>query len=250
MAPDVLDLAHDRRGTGPLLVLIHGITEDRRSWDPLTNDLAHDHTVLRVDLRGHGESPAGESYGLADYAADIKPLVGDKVPLLVGHSLGGTVATAYAAAFETRGVVNVDQSLDLASLQGQLTQVEPALRGDGFGDVITALFDGMRGRLGDEEFARLSELRSPRQDVVLGTWSLLLDHSADEVAAAVSATAGAVRVPYLSLFGIDPGPDYAGWLASLIPAATVEVWDGDGHYPHLVEPDRFLAAVRDFEGEL
>ena len=43
---------------------------------------------------------------------------------------------------------------------------------------------------------------------------------------------------------------YAGWLAGLVPTAEVEVWDGDGHYPHLVEPDRFLARLAAFDAAL
>ena len=58
------------------------------------------------------------------------------------------------------------------------------------------------------------------------------------------------RVPYLALHGIDPGPDYGAWLRGVIPTATLEVWDGDGHYPHLVEPARFLDRLRAFESTL
>src|SRR6185312_3138259 len=110
-------LAHDQQGDGPLLVLVHGITENRHSWDPLTDDLARDHRVLRVDLRGHGESPGGEDYSIAVLADDVAGVVdevdpGGPPPLLVGHSLGGMVLTAYAAAHAVRGAVNVDQSLD------------------------------------------------------------------------------------------------------------------------------------------
>jgi len=53
-------------------------------------------------------------------------------------------------------------------------------------------------------------------------------------------------VRYLSLFGIDPGPDYADWLMSPIAGAVVEVWAEHGHYPHLVDPDRFVARLTDF----
>lgn len=255
-APDAtVPLAHDLSGPddAPLLVLLHGITEDRRAWDPLVPALAADHRVLRVDLRGHGESPRGASYDLGDYAGDVHPLVerlGGGDPLVVGHSLGGTVATAYAAAFPVRAVVNVDQSLDLAGLQAQLLAAAPALRGDGFEGAMYGLFDALRGGLGDPEFARLTDLRDPRQDVVLGTWSLLLDHSADEVAAAVDAMARAVTAPYVTLFGIDPGEGYDAWLRDRIPQARTEVWPGLGHYPHLAEPERFVAFLHDVEAGL
>ena len=58
--------------------------------------------------------------------------------------------------------------------------------------------------------------------------------------------ARAIRCPYLAIHGIDPGPTYAAWLAGLVPSAVVEVWDGVGHYPQLVDPDRFVSRVETF----
>ena len=75
-------------GHGPPLVLVHGITESRRSWDPLIGPLAAGHTVLAVDLRGHGQSGAGERYDLDSMAADVHDVVdalGWGAPVLVGR---------------------------------------------------------------------------------------------------------------------------------------------------------------------
>ena len=88
---------------------------------------------------------------------------------------------------------------------------------------------------------------TPDQDVVLGVWDLVFGAPADELDAVVDSIAGAITGPYLSLHGIDPGPDYDGWLTSRIPSATVEVWSDLGHYPHLIEPDRFVARVVEFD---
>jgi pimeloyl-ACP methyl ester carboxylesterase len=248
-------LAHDLQGDGPLLVLVHGITENRHSWDPLTADLARDHRVLRVDLRGHGESPTGDDYGVATLADDVAAVVAEvdpdgSPPLLVGHSLGGMVVTAYAAGHDVRGAVNVDQSLDLAPLQAGVQAQAENLRGPAFPAVIAALFDSMRGTISDAEWARLNGLRRPDQAVVLAIWSLLLDTTPDELEKAVDGMVAGLTAPYLALDGIDPGPGHAEWLARRIPQAELEVWGGLGHYPHLVEPERFLARVRRFESDL
>src|SRR5680860_1686666 len=75
------------------------------------------------------------------------------------------------------------------------------------------------------ERERLTRLRRPDQDVVLGAWEMIFALSADESDAAVDAAlAGYAErdVRYLSLFGIDPGPDYADWLMSPIAGAVVE----------------------------
>jgi pimeloyl-ACP methyl ester carboxylesterase len=57
-------------------------------------------------------------------------------------------------------------------------------------------------------------------------------------------------VPYLSLHGIDPGPDYAPWLQHLVPTAAIEVWPEMGHYLHLVDPQRFLTRLSEFEAQV
>ena len=76
---DGVEIAYDVTGTGPPVVLVHGITECRRAWDPLVPDLAVDHTVIAVDVRGHGQSARAASYDseamAADVAADRKSVV-------------------------------------------------------------------------------------------------------------------------------------------------------------------------------
>lgn len=105
----------------------------------------------------------------------------------------------------------------------------------------------MAGPLTGSERWRVDHLRRPDQSVVLGIWDVVLSSSVEELDAVVDAVAGAITVPYLSLHGIDPGPDYAAWLTSRIPTATVEVWPDTGHYPHLIAPDRFVERVVAFD---
>jgi pimeloyl-ACP methyl ester carboxylesterase len=250
---DGVEIAYDVAGSGPPLVLVHGITECRRAWDPLVADLARDHTVVTVDARGHGESGPATSYDSGSMAADVAAVVADlglADPLVVGHSMGGIVATAYAAAHRCRAVVNVDQSIALGDLQDLVRSAEPMLRGDDFADVLTALFESLQGALPPDEVARIGALRRPEPAVVLGVWAPLLELSRADLDALVAGVAAQVRVPYLSLHGTDPGADYGAWLVGAIPTATVEVWDGLGHYPHLVEPVRFTDRIRAFESTL
>jgi pimeloyl-ACP methyl ester carboxylesterase len=56
-----------------------------------------------------------------------------------------------------------------------------------------------------------------------------------------------VEVPFLSLHGIAPPTGYETWLRDRIGPAEVEIWDEHGHYPHLVDPQRFLQRVRSFD---
>jgi pimeloyl-ACP methyl ester carboxylesterase len=247
---DGVEIAYEVTGSGPPLVLVHGITQCRQMWDPLVADLATDHTVVAVDMRGHGESSLAPTYdpqAMADDVAAVLAAEGLEDPLLIGHSMGGIVVTAYAAAHPCRGVLNVDQSIALADFQALVRSVEDTLRGPGFDELMSSFIDSLEGPLSEAEAARIGALRRPIQEVVLGVWAPVMELSADELDALVTTLTADVRVPYLAVHGADPGPGYGEWLRRLIPTATVEVWDGDGHYPHLVEPTRFVERLRAFE---
>jgi pimeloyl-ACP methyl ester carboxylesterase len=224
------------------------------------NDLASDHLVVSVDLRGHGESTTGGPYDPVSLASDVHTVVHELAkeaptlerPIVIGHSLGGVVVSAYAAVFGGRGVINIDQSLQLSSFKAMLAGAEPMLRGDtaSFNAFVAGMFSLMDGPLPADERARISNASHPRQDVVLGIWESVLESSVDELDATVDVLAAGIKVPYLALHGIDPGPDYAAWLRARVPTATVEVWADHGHYPHLVDPTRFTQRVRAFEASL
>jgi pimeloyl-ACP methyl ester carboxylesterase len=96
-------LAFDTHGPsdGRTIVLLHGLSDNRRTWDGCVEDLARSHRLLVADLRGHGESPHGGSYRAGDYATDVAELIEAEVggpAIVVGHSLGGLTASALAAA--------------------------------------------------------------------------------------------------------------------------------------------------------
>jgi pimeloyl-ACP methyl ester carboxylesterase len=251
-APDVT-IDYFAAGEGRSLVLVHGITESRRTWDPLVAPLiAAGYRVTAIDLRGHGDSSRTAPYDLATMAGDLAAVLeheGLDDALLVGHSLGGAVVTAYAAGGPCRGVVNVDQPLLLAGFKGTLGELEPQLRGsvDECRGAIAAIFEQMAGPLPDAERWRVDHLRRADQEVVLGVWELVLESSAEELDAMVDGVVGAVTVPYLSLHGIDPGPEYGEWLGARVPTATFEVWPDHGHYPHLVDPRRFVERIVAFD---
>lgn len=70
--------------------------------------------MVSFDLPGHGGSPRRASYRSDEIAAVVHEAVtgaGLDAPVVAGHSLGGVLATLYAAAYPARGVVNVDQPL-------------------------------------------------------------------------------------------------------------------------------------------
>ncbi|PXY32458.1 alpha/beta fold hydrolase [Prauserella muralis] len=93
--------------TGPAdaaatLVLVHGWTQDHRTWDRVLPGLPRDVRVVRYDLRGHGLSdPARPGTATIDHLADdLAELLADRAPggrlVLAGHSMGGMTIMALA----------------------------------------------------------------------------------------------------------------------------------------------------------
>lgn len=243
-ASDGNQVAYDVTGDGQTdLLLVHGITESRRFWDPLLDDLAATYRVIRVDLPGHGESDPVDDYALDRLARDVGAVideVGHGAPLAVGHSLGGYVVSIYGATRPVHSIVNVDQPLALAAFKEQLAAVEEMLRGEGFDMVMAGLFDQLMGPLPGEERSRISGMRTPNQDVVLGIWDPIFTKSAEELDVMVRELLNGITAPYLAIHGTDLGEDYVAWLGSVIPHAEYEVWPDSGHYPHLLDPQRFI----------
>lgn len=81
------------RGEGPAVVLLHGVTLQWDVWSPLLHLLGNDHRVLAWDMRGHGDSHAGdEGVSLGAVATDLVTVLGEldiTDAVIVGHSMGG-----------------------------------------------------------------------------------------------------------------------------------------------------------------
>lgn len=247
-------IAYRDEGAGEPLLLIHGITEDHRAWDVFVPALAATHRVLRLDLPGHGASstlPVYSAFTLGKATAGFVQALDIEPPRVIGHSLGGIVATLLAALAPVRSVFNVDQSLRLGSFIEVVRGIAPRLTGDGFSEAMNEEMDLLGGpALPAQVRDELRRYRVPaRQPVVAGLWLPLLEQDEEQVLASLMPALAGIRAPYLSLHGSDPGAGYGAWLASAIPGAQTEVWEGLGHWLHRVDPARFLARVAAFHGE-
>ena len=85
-------LEHTRTGSGPPIVLLHGIGMDRSVWDPVVPLLATTHEVVAVDLPGFGASAPLEREPSVEALADAVEALGLDRPLVAGNSLGGGIA--------------------------------------------------------------------------------------------------------------------------------------------------------------
>ena len=232
------------------MVFIHGLTSSRQAWTPITDLLSDEFTCVRVDLRGHGETPAAAEYSMASLVGDVRELVGAlglETPALVGNSLGATVAAVYAAAHDARAVVCVDQSLRFGDFAERFVQPRAeALRSERTMEVVVDIDH----ELGLEPYAGIAEMEQrilafPRE-VVLGIWDALLTTPPEQLTATAHMILPRITAPLLSLHGAPTEPGYAEWLTRLVPSAEIEVWDRMGHLLHLVDPERFAVRMRAF----
>ena len=105
-----MTLAFTRRGSGPPLVLLHGIGSARQAWDPVAGRLAESFDVLAVDLPGVGESPPLPPEieplpsVIAAAVAEFLASRGVVAPHVAGNSLGGWVALELAAIRPVRSL--------------------------------------------------------------------------------------------------------------------------------------------------
>jgi pimeloyl-ACP methyl ester carboxylesterase len=239
----------------PPLVLLHGLTFDRSMWRPALDELQRidpGRRVLALDLPGHGASQGWPSYDVESVARGVHRALDAaqlQSPVVVGHSMAGVIATVYAARYPTRGVINVDQPLQVAPFAGLVRSLADKLRGPAF-PAVWQMFEASmhieRLPAAGQELVRSSS--QPRQDLVLAYWREVLDRPASELADMAGVALAALRVagvPYLLVAGEDLESDYREWLTEMLPHVTVTVWPGSGHFPHIAHPGRFAACLAD-----
>ena len=241
-------LTYEIRGEGTPVVLLHGLTFDRTTWRPITERLGDDVQTIAIDLPAHGESPAPPVRldELAERIHDLLGSLGTERPVVVGHSIGGSLALLYAGRFPARGVVCVDQQQDVRAFSALLKQLEPVLRGPGFASAFERFQESMAIDRVPEPFRSLV-YASQRidQDVVVGYWDEVLNTDADALQTRIDEGLATIDVPVLAVFG-RPLPDGAEHGLARIRNLELVEWPGLGHFPHLVEPDRFTERLRDF----
>ena len=255
-------------GTGPLIVLLHGIARTSATWDDVFPFLSPRHTVLAPDLLGHGESakPAGD-YSLGAYANSVRDLLealGYERGTIVGHSLGGGIALQFAYQFyekcERLVLVSsgglgreVHQLLRAAALPGAEV-VLPWLSKAGrqsIGRVVHALGKlGMRASADLEESWRgfISLEDSETRQAFLHTVRGIIDLGGQRVSAhdRLYLAAG---LPTLILWGEkDPliPVRHAHEAHEKIPGSRLEIFPDAGHFPYRDDPRRFAEVLLDF----
>ena len=222
---------------------------DHTHFAPQFEYFRHDHRIVVVDLRGHGQSDKPQQdYTITGFADDLAWLcrqLGLSKPVVVGHSMGGLVALELAAHFAdlTAAIVILDSPV--VPPQWFTEAMQPfveALRTPGYREAIRQFLDQFIGFADDPErkASLMDDLSSVPQHVVVST---LESYMAYDTAVAVSKC----KVPLLY---VSSGPwftDVTRFL-DLCPQLVTGQTVGSGHYHQLEVPeqintmlDRFLA---------
>jgi pimeloyl-ACP methyl ester carboxylesterase len=247
-----LTIAYDQIGSGPPMVFVHGLTYDRRMWIPVIEKLSYTHACINIDLPGHGKSSDAPSYNLLTVAGYIHDFVEKLViakPFVVGHSIGGIIATIYASMYATAGLVTSDQILRPTEFIERIQVLREQLKNP---KAFPRIWRSIESKLGiglipEERRMFVLEASNPRQEIVLGYWGLASNESPAtpaEIERQIAAAASRIKSPFTAIFGEDVDLEYRDWLSKYAPHCRIVVFPNAGHFPHLVNPERFAEEIR------
>ncbi|MFN2463867.1 MAG: alpha/beta fold hydrolase [Candidatus Dormibacteria bacterium] len=262
-------IAYYEEGTGPTVVLVHGIGGSGRTWKRVIGRLAERYHVIAPDLMGHGASERLRGdYSLGAHASTVRDLMvklGHPRGTIIGHSLGGGIAMVFAYQFPERcerlvlvasGGLGSEVSilLRLLSLPGS-DLVIPLGTFAPLTGAISRLGSAL-GRIGlrlspaaEELWQAYASLGStPARKAFLATVREVVDFQGQRVSANDRLYL-ASQVPVLLVWGdrdfIIP-VDHAHQAHGEIPGSRLEIFKGVGHFPHSEEPERFVSLVAEF----
>jgi pimeloyl-ACP methyl ester carboxylesterase len=258
-------------GSGPAILLIHGIGDNSTTWSSVQSTLAQRFTVIAPDLLGHGKSDKPRAdYSVAAYANGMRDLLSvldiDRVTV-VGHSLGGGVAMQFAYQFPqlvdrlilvgAGGVTkDVNFALRIASLPMgsealallRLPLVLPTVQAVGR---VAGLAIGKTG-VGRDLPEMLRILRDLPEPTASSAFARTLRAVVDwrgQVVTMLDRCYLTESVPVQLIWGSHDSVipvSHARLARSAMPGSQLDIFEGSGHFPFHDDPDRFVEIVERF----
>jgi 2-succinyl-6-hydroxy-2,4-cyclohexadiene-1-carboxylate synthase len=243
------------RGSGAPLVLLHGFTQTGRLWGPVADRLAESHTLLVVDLPGHGDSGSVRAdlpttAGLVVEA--VRSQVGPEPCALLGYSLGARVALHVASSTDLplRQVVTIGVT---AGIEDPVEREGRRLSDEMLADELEASGDVERfvdGWLHGPLFERLALAGAAQR-------SERIRNSAAGLASSLRLCGTGTQAPLWDRLPTFPCPvlalagsddirfaSHALRVARLVPHGVASLVPGGGHAVHLAQPEQTTRIVR------
>jgi pimeloyl-ACP methyl ester carboxylesterase len=263
------DVAYRMSGSGPVVVLVHGIASSSETWGRVMPALAEHVTIVAPDLLGHGGSTksAGD-YSLGALASGIRDLMielGHDRATLIGHSLGGGVALQFAYQFPDRcerlvlvgsGGLGKEVALHLRALSfpGVEYLVAPAFnpRLQSAGSAVMAWFRkvGIHPSPSFDEFWRGygSLMDGDARRAFFHTLHSVVDQRGQRVSATNRLRLVSGRPTLIVWGGRDPiiPVRHAHEAYEAMPGSILHVLESVGHFPQHDDPMRFVRIILDF----
>jgi len=254
--PNGVTIRYEERGdpNADALILLHGYTDSRQSFERLTAHLPHRIRTIAIDIRGHGDSDRTDSYDIRAMADDVVRFIearGLRRVTLVGHSMGSQVAREAAR----RGRARISR---LVLIGSGVTFDNEVVRGlhaelNSMGDSIDREFveafqrSTLHSSVPDDFLERVIENSSAMPPAV---WREVLDRILEFND---SSSLASIRVPTLLIWGahdaIISRADQDALLAG-IPGSYLVVYRDAGHAPHWEWPAAVAAELLGFlDGE-
>jgi pimeloyl-ACP methyl ester carboxylesterase len=267
---DVGMLHVDRYGSGDPVVLVPGLACGAWTWNGVIPHLAANHSVYAVTLAGFAGRPAAGEASFAAFERDLTALLDQRhlvKPVLVGHSLGGTLSIDYAETHpdRVRGVVAADglpvfpgmQQLTQPQRAGTGAQMAAAVKGQGHAELL-AFEKSYMATVGVSDAAladQVAALSAQSDPATIAAW-LQADISADLRPNLPKITAPVLEIaPYSPAEGNPTAPRHyteaekADYYRTLLAgAAKLDVLTiaPARHFVMLDQPERFQKALDDF----
>jgi pimeloyl-ACP methyl ester carboxylesterase len=247
------DIAVATIGSGPTMILLHGIGSSGMSWMPVMSRLAELYRLVIPDLRGHGQSGQPEhGYHLSDYADDLERIVdwaGETHPLIVGHSLGGLTTITWAKRHpdQASAIVLEDMPLSGGIERGPALEGWSKLAAMSVEDVI-AYYRQEYPHWSDDDRERRAEVITSTHPAV---FTEMVDLAMRGEGIDYLADLGSIRSPVLLIHGdFETGglvpTDGAARFATLGPNFRTVRIPGGSHSLHRESTEPFLEAMRVF----
>lgn len=252
-AADGVPIRYEMQGDGPIaLVFVHGWCCDRSYWENQVDFFSPDHTVVTLDLPGHGESGMDRpGWPLDAFASDVQAVVeGLDLPrvVLVGHSMGGPIVLDAARLIPERvlGVVAVDT---LQDAEWELTSEQTARALAEFEADFAGTCDSLvRGYffLPDSDPDLVDRVASgmcdAQPEVALTIWKQFLEWDFPKLMSAVDLPLRCINATYEET-KVEVNRKYARDYEVLLIEDT-------GHFPMLERPDEFNRLLAEVVEEL